>query len=158
MRRNTTIAIHVIRQHFTTNIQLLTLLFFFSYCLAWKNLTDKDKKNHIQECCDGLDISTDTKRRSAAKTLVYISLGKKEKRRKKKRKKTALIWSSHSWQTTPTLTINLGNYGEFKGTDNHAQHLETIKNNNKMLYEMDILLVLKQALSHSCKQIETPTM
>jgi hypothetical protein len=49
----------------------------------------------------------------------------------------------------------IGNYGEYKGQS--EDHYKTINENNQLLFDMNIILTLKQSLNHACDQLETPT-
>ncbi|KAI8971229.1 hypothetical protein BDB01DRAFT_510078 [Pilobolus umbonatus] len=50
--------------------------------------------------------------------------------------------------------IALGNYGEFMG-DHHQEHIQNIHYNNKLLYDMGIISILKESLSRTSYQIES---
>lgn len=49
--------------------------------------------------------------------------------------------------------ISLGAYGELAGQDK-AEHLETIKYNNRLLFGLDIVSTMKQLLNQTCYTIE----
>lgn len=54
--------------------------------------------------------------------------------------------------------ISLGNYGEYMGKEEREAHFRTIKENNQLLFQLDILSIIKQALNHGCSQLETLSM
>lgn len=99
---------------------------------------ESEKRGIVQNCGDHLDFLNDQQRLSAAKRLVYISLG------------TLTAKAIYAAALMP----HVGCYGEYSGLEKKQAHLQAIEQNNQMLFKMDILASVKQCLHHACKQLE----
>jgi len=106
--------------------------------VAWSECLESEKRGIVQNCGDHLDFLNDQQRLSAAKRLVYISLG------------TLTAKAIYAAALMP----HVGCYGEYSGLEKKQAHLQAIEQNNQMLFKMDILASVKQCLHHACKQLE----
>ncbi|KAI8992187.1 hypothetical protein BDF20DRAFT_909855 [Mycotypha africana] len=101
----------------------------------WHDCTLQEKKEIISNCFEHLDFIHDEERVNAAKCLSYISLGNYEEFIEKRK-----------------LRNNMKSIEERDNDMN--SHLELMKENNQLLYTMDILTVLQQSLKRNCHELE----
>ncbi|KAI7889509.1 uncharacterized protein EV154DRAFT_514478 [Mucor mucedo] len=50
--------------------------------------------------------------------------------------------------------ISLGSYGEFMGEQRKSNHITSMEENNRLLYDADIISTLKKTLDYGCNQLE----
>lgn len=56
------------------------------------------------------------------------------------------------------IITQLGNYGEFMGDQRKSSHITSMEENNRLLYDADIISTLKKTLNYGCNQLEKLSM
>lgn len=56
------------------------------------------------------------------------------------------------------INCQTGSYGEFMGDKKQSEHIFSMKENNQLLYDADILTTLKRTLDYGCHQLEKLSM
>lgn len=51
-----------------------------------------------------------------------------------------------------------GSYGEYMGDKRKSDHISSMEQNNRLLYDADIISTLKKTLDYGCHQLEILSM